>query len=130
MALIFSEGLIRPILQSEIKIFGVRKSRKFLILMSHKIIFLASYGWRFKLKPGAREFIFILSRAECELVLYTRLDYFSMLVGMAEKLAAKFGGLLLLGENCQGMTQNFVKQKANISSKIISSQFKTIAPRA
>ena len=82
------------------------------------------------MKPGAREFIFILSRAECELVLYTRLDYFSMLVGMAEKLAAKFGGLLLLGENCQGMTQNFVKQKANISSKIISSQFKTIAPRA
>ena len=109
MALIFSEGLIRPILQSEIKIFGVRKSRKFLILMSHKIIFLASYGWRFKLKPGAREFIFILSRAECELVLYTRLDYFSMLAGMAEKLAAQFGGLLLLGENCQGMTQNFVK---------------------
>ena len=64
-------------------------------------------GYRFRLRPGARDFIIRLSEANCELVLYTIYDYNMTLFPMAQMLNKKFYGLVDLGENCQGRNHTF-----------------------
>jgi len=67
-------------------------------------------GWRFRLRPGAKRFLFELSKVDCELVVYTVWDQFQMLP-MADRLLSKFNGLLHVGENCQVYSDHGVNYK-------------------